>query len=399
MRKVKTIADIPCQGKRAFVRVDFNVPIDDRGNVLDDSRIVASLPTIRHLVQNGAKVVLASHLGRPNGEKIMKYSLRNVALALAKRLGQPVLFVPDCVGSEVAAAIDGMADGSVILLENLRFYKEETENDPEFAKKLASQADIYVNDAFGCAHRAHASTVGMTRFVSRSVAGFLIERELEFLGARIVDPERPFVVVLGGSKVSDKINVIDNLLDKANTMLIGGAMSYTFLAANGVPIGSSPVETDKIQLAHKAMEKASDIGVKLLLPVDHVVTSTFDREKMTIDSSFVSELSIRSGETGVDIGPKTVELFKREIGSAATILWNGPMGIFEVREASAGTFAIAGAIAKSGALSIIGGGDSGKAIKESGYADEVSFISTGGGASLEFLEGTPLPGIESLEKL
>lgn len=400
MRKIETVADVPCQGKRVFVRVDFNVPIDDRGNVLDDSRIVAALPTVRYLVQNEAKVILASHLGRPNGEKIIKYSLRNVALALAKWLGQPVLFVPDCIGNEVATVVNGMANGSVILLENLRFYKEETENDETFAKNLAAVADIYVNDAFGSAHRAHASTAGITKFVDRSVAGLLLEKELNFLGAKVSNPDRPFVVILGGAKVSDKIKVITSLLDKADVMLIGGAMAYSFLAANGVPIGNSPVEIDKISLAASAIKEAKSRGVKLLFPVDHVVASAFDPIAMTIGETSISKPGIAENKIGVDIGPETVTLFKKEIDLAATILWNGPMGVFEVRNsAAAGTFAIAEAIAKSGAMSIIGGGDSIKAVKESGYADRVSFMSTGGGAALEFLEGSPLPGVEALNEL
>ncbi|MDR3144568.1 MAG: phosphoglycerate kinase [Puniceicoccales bacterium] len=399
VRKVKTIADLPCQGKRVFVRVDFNVPLDDRGNVCDDSRIVATLPTIRHLMMNGAKVILASHLGRPNGEKIAKYSLRNVAPVLAKYLEQPVQFLSDCIGEEVSKAVEKMSNCSVALLENLRFYREETDNNPKFAKKLADLADIYVNDAFGTAHRAHASTEGITKFVKRSVAGFLMERELEFLGNRVANPRRPFVVILGGAKVSDKIKVINSLLEKADSMLIGGAMAYTFLAASGNTTGASRVERGEIHIAQGAMDKAREMSVPLLLPVDHVVTQTFDAEKMTIGDTAISAVNIDGGQIGVDIGPQTVEFFKKEIESAGTVLWNGPMGIFEIERAAAGTFAIASAVAKSDAISIIGGGDSVRAIKASGYAEDVSFISTGGGASLEFLEGAPLPGVEALEKL
>jgi 3-phosphoglycerate kinase len=398
MRKVKTVADVPCESKKVFVRVDFNVPLDERGNVTDDSRVVAALPTIKYLMQHNAKVILASHLGRPKGERVSKYSLQNVALLLARYLGQPVLFLPDCIGEEVARAVDKMADGSVVLLENLRFYKEETDNDIEFSRKLAAAADIYVNDAFGSAHRAHASTEGITKFVKTNVAGFLMEKELDFLGTKVANPERPFVVILGGAKVSDKIKVIDSLLNKANTMLIGGAMAYTFLVAKGVSVGASLVEEEKLPVAEQAIRKAEQLGVKLLLPVDHIVAESFNPENMTVDSVSSSDANIEAGKIGIDIGARTVEVFRNEIVTAKTVLWNGPMGIFEIKEAASGTFAIAEAVSKSGATSIIGGGDSSKAIKESGFAEEVSFISTGGGASLEFLEGATLPGVEALMK-
>ena len=399
VRKVKTIKDIQCVGKKVFVRVDFNVPLNDRGEVADDSRIVAALPTIKFLVEKRAKVILASHLGRPKGEKNEKYSLKNVAATLEKLLGHNVKFLPDCIGEDVKSYVDGMSDGDIVLLENLRFYKEETENDPDFSKKLASLADIYVNDAFGTAHRAHASTEGITKFVDQKVAGFLMSKELEFLGDKVSNAESPFVVILGGAKVSDKINVINNLLDKADIMLIGGAMSYTFLAAIGNKVGSSLVEADKFSVATDAIKKAKELGVKLMLPIDHVVTSNFDKEKMVVGNVRTVDLDIPDGEVGIDIGPKTVELYRKEISKAKTILWNGPIGVFEIKQASAGTFSVAEAIAKSGAMSIIGGGDSSKAIKDSGFAADVSFISTGGGASLEFLEGTPLPGVEALDKL
>ena len=399
VRKVKTIKDIQCVGKKVFLRVDFKVPLNDRGEVADDSRIVAALPTIKFLVEKSAKVILASHLGRPKGKKKKKYSLKNVAATLEKLLGHNVKFLPDCIGEDVKNYVDGMSDGDVVLLENLRFYKEETENDPDFSKKLASLADIYVNDAFGTAHRAHASTEGITKFVDQKVAGFLMAKELEFLGDKVANAESPFVVILGGAKVSDKINVINNLLDKADIMLIGGAMSYTFLAAIGNKVGSSLVEADKFSVATDAIKKAKGLGVKLMLPIDHVVTSNFDKEKMVVGNVRTVDLDIPDGEVGIDIGPKTVELYRKEISKAKTILWNGPMGVFEIKQASAGTFSVAEAIAKSGAMSIIGGGDSSKAIKDSGFTDDVSFISTGGGASLEFLEGTPLPGVEALYKL
>ena len=399
VRKVKTIKDIQCAGKKVFVRVDFNVPLNDHGEVADDSRIVAALSTIKFLVEKRAKVILASHLGRPKGEKNEKYSLKNVADTLEKLLGHNVKFLSDCIGEDVKNYVDGMSDGDVVLLENLRFYKEETENDPDFSKKLASLADIYVNDAFGTAHRAHASTEGITKIVDQKVAGFLMSKELEFLGDKVSNAESPFVVILGGAKVSDKINVINNLLDKADIMLIGGAMSYTFLAAIGNKVGSSLVEADKFSVATDAIKKAKELGVKLMLPIDHVVTSNFDKEKMVVGNVRTVDLDIPDGEVGIDIGPKTVELYRKEISKAKTILWNGPIGVFEIKQASAGTFSVAEAIAKSGAMSIIGGGDSSKAIKDSGFAADVSFISTGGGASLEFLEGTPLPGVEALDKL
>lgn len=399
MHKVKTIEDIQCVGKKVFVRVDFNVPLNDHGEVADDSRIVAALSTIKFLVEKRAKVILASHLGRPKGEKNEKYSLKNVVATLEKLLGRNVKFLPDCIGEDVKNYVNEMSDGDVVLLENLRFYKEETENNPGFSKKLASLADIYVNDAFGTAHRAHASTEGITKFVDQKVAGFLMSKELEFLGDKVSNAESPFVVILGGAKVSDKINVINNLLDKADIMIIGGAMSYTFLAAIGNKVGSSLVEADKFSVATDAIKKAKELGVKLMLPIDHVVTSNFDKEKMVVGNVRTVDLDIPDGEVGIDIGPKTVELYCKEISKAKTILWNGPMGVFEIKQASAGTFSVAEAIAKSDAMSIIGGGDSSKAIKDSGFADDVSFISTGGGASLEFLEGTPLPGVEALDKL
>jgi 3-phosphoglycerate kinase len=377
--------------------VDFNVPLDEKGNVTDGARIIAALPTIQYLTQNNAKVILASHLGRPNGERTMKYSLRNVALVLAKHLGQPVLFLSDCIGEEVHNAVSKMANGSVVLLENLRFYREEIDNDPEFAKKLGSLCDTYVNDAFGSAHRAHASTEGITKFVRENVAGFLMEKELEFLGSKILQPERPFIVILGGAKASDKIKLINNLITKANSMLIGGAMAYTFLAAKGISVGNSPVEESQIPVALEAIKKAQDIGVNLLLPVDHVITSSFAPEQKAIGAISTVQGGIPQQAIGIDIGPETADLFSREIETAKMILWNGPMGIFEIKESSAGTLAIAKAIARPGVTSIVGGGDSGKAIRESGYANKVSFVSTGGGASLEFLEGNPLPGVEALD--
>ncbi len=399
MASVKTIKDVNLAGKRVFVRVDFNVPFDAQGNISDDTRIMGALPTIKHLVEQGAKVILASHLGRPKGEKNPKYTLAPVAKALSERLGQPVLFVPDCIGEEAEKAANELADGGVILLENARFYPGEEKNDPEFAKSLAKLADAYVNDAFGTAHRAHATTEGITKYISGpKVSGFLIEKELDFLGDKTAKPERPFAVILGGAKVSDKITVIEALLEKCDTMLIGGAMAYTFALALGRQIGSSLSEPDKVETAKACLAKAEAKGVKFLLPVDNTITDKVDFGAGSVGEVKVCGDDIPDGWQGVDIGPKTIELYKAEVANAKTILWNGPMGIFEIKECAKGTFAVAESVAEADAISIIGGGDSVKAIKKSGYGDKVSFISTGGGASLEFLEGKTLPGVAALEQ-
>jgi 3-phosphoglycerate kinase len=399
MASVKTIKDVNLAGKRVFVRVDFNVPFDAQGNISDDTRIVGALPTIKHLVSQGAKVILASHLGRPKGEKNLKYTLAPVAKALSERLGQPVLFVPDCIGPEAEKAANELADGGVILLENARFYKGEEKNDPEFCQALAKLADAYVNDAFGTAHRAHATTEGITKYISGpKVSGFLIEKELDFLGEKTAKPARPFAVILGGAKVSDKITVIEALLEKCDTMLIGGAMAYTFALALGHKVGSSLNEPDKIETAKACLAKAKEKGVKFLLPVDNIITDKVDFAAGTVGEIKVCGEDIPDGWQGVDIGPKTVELYKAEAAKSKTILWNGPMGIFEIKECAKGTFAVAETVAEADAISIIGGGDSVKAIKKSGYGDKVSFISTGGGASLEFLEGKTLPGVAALEQ-
>ncbi|MDR3274251.1 MAG: phosphoglycerate kinase [Puniceicoccales bacterium] len=399
MQRIKTIRDVDCQGKKVFVRVDFNVPLNEHSAISDDARIVAALPTIEYLTQSGAKVILASHLGRPDGERMAKYSMDNVAKVLAQYLGQAVLFLPNCVGEDVSLAVNKMTNGSVVLLENLRFYKGETENDPEFAKQLASLADIYVNDAFGTAHRAHASTEGITHFVKSKVAGLLIGRELEFLGSKISDPERPFTVILGGAKVSDKINIISNLLDKADNLLIGGSMAFTFLAANGHSTGTSLVEKDKLKLAKEVLKSAKDKDVNMLIPIDFVITNEFDSEKMTIGEVKTVDFDIPNGWCGIDIGPKTVEKYSNVVTHSRTILWNGPLGIFEISQAASGTFDLAKAISSSEAISIIGGGDLGKAIRRSGCDNYMTFISTGGGASLEFLEGKELPGIAALDRI
>jgi 3-phosphoglycerate kinase len=399
MPKVKTLNDVGLKGKRAFVRVDFNVPLEADGTITDDTRINAALPTIRKLVEEGAKVILASHLGRPKGERVESMSLSPVASSLADKLSHPVLFLDDCVGDDVVKAIEGMEEGQVALLENLRFHSGETENEPGFARQLASLADIFVNDAFGTAHRAHASTFGVAELLPEKVSGYLIEKELEFLGEKTDSPQRPFAVILGGAKVSDKITVIDKLLDKADVIIIGGAMAYTFALAMGKKVGDSLSEPDKVELAKAALEKAEAMGVRFLLPVDTLITDALDFGAKTLGETKISEGDIEDGWEGVDIGPKTLELYAEEVAKAATVLWNGPMGVFEVEASSKGTFAIAKAVAEGKALSIIGGGDSVKAINQSGYGDQVSFMSTGGGASLEFLEGKELPGVSVLDQI
>ncbi|MEM9227578.1 MAG: phosphoglycerate kinase, partial [Verrucomicrobiota bacterium] len=380
-------------------RVDFNVPFDAEGKISDDTRIMGALPTIKHLVDQGAKVILASHLGRPKGEKNPKFTLEPVAAALAERLGQPVTFVPDCIGEIAESAVAAMTDGSVVLLENARYYKGEEKNDPEFAQSLAKLADAYVNDAFGTAHRAHATTAGITEFISGpKVSGFLIEKELDFLGDKTAQPERPFTVILGGAKVSDKITVIEALLEKCDTMLIGGAMAYTFALALGRKVGNSLSEPDKVETAKTCLAKAEAKGVKFLLPVDNLITDKLDFGASSVGETKIAEGDIEDGWEGVDIGPKTTELYKAEVANSKTVLWNGPMGVFEIAACAKGTFAVAEAVAETDCISIIGGGDSVKAVKKSGYGDKVSFISTGGGASLEFLEGKTLPGVAALEQ-
>lgn len=396
MSRTKTIDDIDVKGKKVLVRVDFNVPLKD-GEVADDSRICGALPTINKLRESGAKVILCSHLGRPKGERVEKYSLGPVAIALANHLNAPVDFVDDCIGETVTEAANSLVEGQVLLLENTRYYKGEEKNDPEFAKQLASIADVYVNDAFGTAHRAHASTAGVTDYIDTCVCGYLIQKELQFLGDKTANPERPLVVILGGAKVSDKIGVIDSLLEKADSILIGGAMAYTFALANGKTVGDSLSEPDKVDLAKNAIEKAAAKGVKLLLPVDTIVTDKLDFGAGTVGEIRVVEGDILSGWEGVDIGPKTVEIYKTEVALAGTVLWNGPMGIFEIDACAKGTNAVAQTIADSNSISIIGGGDSVTAINKAGLGDKVSFMSTGGGASLEFLEGKTLPGVAALD--
>jgi len=398
MSSVKTIDDIDLKGKRVFVRVDFNVPLDSDGSVTDDSRINAAIPTIHKLHKEGAKIILASHLGRPKGQRVDSMSLSPVAPVLSEKLSLPVTFLDDCIGETVENALENIEEGQIVLLENLRYHKGETENDSEFARKLASYADVYVNDAFGTAHRAHASTFGVAELLPVKVSGYLIAKELEFLGQKTASPNRPFTVILGGAKVSDKIMVIDALLDKADAIIIGGAMAYTFALANGRKVGDSLCEPDKVEMAKTAIEKAESKGVRFLLPIDTLGTNALNFDAKTLGETKIFEGDIEDGWEGVDIGPKTTKIYAEEVSKAETVLWNGPMGVFEISDSSKGTFAIAKAVAEGSGTSIIGGGDSVKAINQSGYSDKVTFMSTGGGASLEFLEGKSLPGVAVLDQ-
>jgi phosphoglycerate kinase len=386
-----SIRDLDLNGKRVFIRVDFNVPLqkNEQGQmeITSDKRIKASLPTIQYALEHGAGVILASHLGRPKGKPNPEMSLRPVAVRLEQLLGRPVKMAPDCVGPEVAAMKP--APGEVLLLENLRFHAEEEKNDPAFAKQLAALCDVYVNDAFGSAHRAHSSTEGMVHFVSKAAAGLLMEQELKYLGMATSNPARPCVAILGGAKVSDKIEVIENLGKVVDRLLIGGAMAYTFLKAQGLPTGKSLVEDDKVDLAKKLLH---DLGGKLMLPVDHVVVA-----EIAPGAANEAVETITAGKIGVDIGPKTIEQYSSVIASAKTVIWNGPMGIFEKPPFDKGTVALAKAVADSGATSVVGGGDSEKAIKAAGVTSKITHVSTGGGASLEFLAGLKLPGVVALE--
>lgn len=389
----KTVKDVDVRSKRVLVRVDYNVPLDANGNVSDDKRITASLPTINYLLEQGARIILCSHLGRPKGEVKKEFSLAPVAKRLKELLPNVnIYFASDCIGEEAQQKATALKDGEILLLENLRFHKEEEKNDPEFAKKLASLAEIYVSDAFGTVHRAHASTAGVAAYLP-AVAGFLIGKELSIMGGALENPERPFVAILGGAKVADKIGVITNLLNKCDTLLIGGGMAYTFFKAMGYEIGDSLLDAESIDLAKQLMETAKEKGVKLLLPVDTVVAKAFaaDAEHMTVSAN-----AIPAGWQGLDIGEKTRELFAAEIKNAKTVIWNGPMGVFEFPEFAKGTEAVAKACAECGGTTIIGGGDSASAVKKLGYADKMTHISTGGGASLEFLEGKVLPGVAAL---
>lgn len=388
----KTVKDIDLKGKKVFVRCDFNVPMDENQNITDNTRIVAALPTIKYLLEQNCKIILASHLGRPKGEVKPEFSLKPVAKELSRLLDKEVIMANDVIGEDATSKAANLKEGEIMLLENVRFHREETDNDPEFAKKLASMAEIFVNDAFGAAHRAHASTAGIAAYIP-AVSGFLIEKELTVLGNAINNPERPFMAILGGAKVSDKIGVIDSLLDKVDTLMIGGGMAYTFFKAQGYNVGNSLCEVDKVNLALEAMEKAKQKGVKLLLPVDTKVGREF---KPDTESKTVAWTEIPDEWEGFDIGEKTIEMFKEELKNAKTVIWNGPLGLFEFDQFAIGTNSIAQVLAELDATTIIGGGDSGAAVEKAGLADKMTHISTGGGASLEFLEGKKLPGIECL---
>jgi len=389
----KTVEDIQVSGKRVLVRCDFNVPLKD-GVITSDKRIVSSLPTIKYLLDNNAKVILCSHLGRPKGEVVPEFSLAPVAARLSELLGKEVKMATDVVGESAQALAASLNDGDVMLLENVRYEKGETKNDPELSKAFASLADIFVNDAFGSAHRAHSSTTGVADYIP-AVCGYLIQKEIAFIGGALENPQRPFVAILGGAKVSDKIGVITNLLDKVDTLIVGGGMAYTFMKYLGHNIGTSLLEADKVELAGEMMAKAKEKGVNFLIPVDNKVGKEYDpnTEAMVVNSD-----DIPDGWMGLDIGPKSQEIFANAIKGAGTVIWNGPMGVSEWENFAAGTIAVANAVAESGSISIIGGGDSAAAVQKLGFADKMSHISTGGGASLEYMEGKELPGIAALNE-
>ncbi|MBP5272042.1 MAG: phosphoglycerate kinase [Clostridia bacterium] len=394
----KTVDDINVKGKKVLVRCDFNVPLKD-GKITDENRLVAALPTIQKLVADGAKVILCSHLGKPKGEPVPELSLAPVAVRLSELLGQPVTFAADdnVVGENAKAAVAAMNDGDIVLLENTRYRREETNNEPAFSEELGSLADLFVNDAFGTAHRAHCSTVGVVDYVEEAVSGYLIAKELKYLGDAVDDPKRPFVCILGGAKVADKLSVIENLLQKADTLIIGGGMAYTFVKAQGGKVGTSLVDDTKIDYCREMLLKAAEHDVKIVLPADSVVAKAFpDPIDAPIETEVVDTDAIPDDMMGLDIGPVTAETFAKEVASAATVVWNGPMGVFENPTTAAGTLAVAKALAESDAVSVIGGGDSAAAVNQLGLGDQMTHISTGGGASLEFLEGKELPGIAAM---
>jgi phosphoglycerate kinase len=394
-----TIDNLQLKGKRVLMRVDFNVPLDENQNITDDTRIRASLPSILKVINDGGRLILMSHLGRPKGKPNPKFSLKPVAEKLSQLIGKEVKFAPDCVGEEIKKMSDELKDGEVLLLENLRFHEEEEKNDAEFAKKLAELGDVYVNDAFGSAHRAHASTEGVTKHFRENAAGYLMQKELEYLSKAVGNPERPYTAILGGAKISGKIDVIQNLMSKVDNLLIGGGMAFTFFRAMGLEIGKSLLEEDRIEMAKEILEKAKTQNINLVLPVDVVIANSFSNDAKT---EIVDVNSIRPDWQGLDIGPKTIELFKSYIGNSKTVVWNGPMGVFEFDNFAKGTFEIAKALAdasQNGVVTIVGGGDSSAAIAKAGLEDKVSHVSTGGGASLEFLEGKALPGVIALTDL
>ena len=395
MKKL-SINDLNLKDKKVLVRVDFNVPLDENLKVTDDIRIVSSLPTIKKIISDSGKAILMSHLGRPKGKVNPKYSLKPAAEKLAELLGKNVILAPDCIGEEVKKIVNSMKPGDVVLLENLRFHQEEEKNDAGFAKQLSELGDIYINDAFGSAHRAHASTEGVTKYINQCAAGYLMQKELEYLGGAVSFPKKPYCAILGGAKISGKIDVINNLLDKVDTMLIGGGMAFTFFKAQGKEIGKSLLEEEKLGLAKELLNKVKDMNVRFLLPIDVVVADEFKNDS---PSETVSIDNVASAKMGLDIGPETIKLFKDEIIKSKTIVWNGPMGVFEMPNFAKGTFEIAEALAKAtanGAITVVGGGDSSAAISKAGLEDKVSHVSTGGGASLEFLEGKILPGVAAL---
>lgn len=392
MMNKKSIKEIDVRGKKVIVRVDFNVPLDENGNITDDKRIVGALPTIKYLVENGAKTILVSHLGRPKEGFEDKYSMKPTAVRLGQLIGKEVIMAKDVIGPDAKEKAAALKDGEVMMLENVRFHKEETKNDAAFAKELSELAEIYVNDAFGTAHRAHASTAGLADYLP-AVCGYLIQKEIDVMGKALSNPERPFVAILGGAKVSDKIGVIENLMDKVDCLIVGGGMAYTFFKAKGYGIGTSICEDDKVELAKSLLEKAESRGVKLMLPVDNMVGKEFNNDT---ESQVVPSNKIPDGWMGMDIGPETIKKYSEAIKNAKTVVWNGPMGVFEFANFANGTKEVAKAVAESGAISIIGGGDSAAAVEQLGFADKITHISTGGGASLEFLEGKVLPGIDVL---